>query len=446
MERDSSYLQLASDLRKGSTTPSKFLNQCLERLDAKEPSLKAFVTLARETAIAAAKASDARWAAGKPLSPVDGMPIAIKDIIETADMPTGQGTPRWEGWNTQRDAASVQALREAGAIILGKTTTTEYASMVPFHSTTNPHDAERTPGGSSSGSAASVGAGIVPAALGTQVVASTLRPASFCGCVGFKPSVGSLNRSGSYDHLSQSCTGLLAATPGDAWIVASAIAERVGGDPGFNGLAGPTLPPAPRKPARLAMLQTGGWQKTTSGARDALAGASAKLKSLGVEVNDRTKDPDIEAFEQHIDDALELTFKIFDWEYIWPIGTYAKDKNSGLSDVMRERYNSGAAMSLDDYRTALEQRRSVRRRAAWLGANYDAFVLLGATGAAPVGLDYTGDPAITVLGSLLGGPAISMPLLADEGMPLGLQLIGQMEEDADLLAIAEWIWRNYEAT
>jgi Asp-tRNA(Asn)/Glu-tRNA(Gln) amidotransferase A subunit family amidase len=437
-----SYAREAVEFAGGRSSPSRFLQRCLARLEEREPVLKAFVELARD-ALSAAAASDGRWASGRPLSPVDGMPIGIKDIIETADMPTGQGSPLWTGWRTERDAASVQALRQAGAIILGKTTTTEYATMHPYHSTTNPHDPARTPGGSSSGSAAAVGAGILPAALGTQVVASTLRPASFCGCVGFKPSVGALNRSGSYDHLSQSCTGLLAATPADAWVVASTIAERVGGDPGFDGLRGPILPPDPRKPARLSMLQTGGWERTTPGARSAIAAARRRLASIGVEIVDRDADPAIDRFEDIISDALALTFRIFDWEFRWPLATYAEGDPRGLSDTLRKTLAQGNAMTLEDYRAALARRREIRAEAAEIGARCDAFVLPAATGAAPVGLGYTGDPAVTVVGSLLGGPAISLPLLQDEGLPLGLQLIGRMNEDADLMAVAEWIWRHY---
>ena len=164
------------------------------------------------------------------------MPVSIKDVIETADMPTGQGSPLFEGQETRRDSASVHALREAGAIIIGKTTTTEFAATHPWHRTRNPHDGTRTPGGSSSGSAAAVGSGMVPAGLGTQVVGSILRPSSFCGAIGFKPSVGAINRSGSYDHFSQSCQGAIGATLADTWLVLRAIADRAGGDPGFVGL------------------------------------------------------------------------------------------------------------------------------------------------------------------------------------------------------------------
>ena len=183
------------------------------------------------------------------------MPLGIKDIIETADMPTEQGSPLFVGWRTNRDAASVAALREAGAVILGKVVTTEFAATEP-RGTRNPWDSERTPGGSSSGSAAAVACGIIPAALGTQVVGSILRPASFCGCVGFKPSVGGINRGGSYDYFSQSCTGVLAASLEDAWLVAMNIAARAGGDPGYPGLQGPPEPPPTQRPRAVTVLQT----------------------------------------------------------------------------------------------------------------------------------------------------------------------------------------------
>src|SRR5215470_12823437 len=162
-------------------------------------------------------------------------------------LPTGMGSPLFDGWCSGRDAAAVAALREAGAVILGKTVTTEFATTEP-RGTRNPWDLARTPGGSSSGSAAAVAAGLVSAALGTQVMGSIARPASYCGCVGFKPSVGAINRGGSHDELSQSCMGVLAATLEDAWQVVSEIAARAGGDPGYPGLVGPLRMPAPAKP------------------------------------------------------------------------------------------------------------------------------------------------------------------------------------------------------
>jgi Asp-tRNA(Asn)/Glu-tRNA(Gln) amidotransferase A subunit family amidase len=437
-----SYLSLAERFRAGHTSPAQELEVRLARLDEIEPRLKAFVHVARDKARTEAAASSERWRKGQPLSPIDGMPLAIKDIIETEDMPTGQGSPLWEGTQTRRDSASVMGLRQAGAIILGKTTTTEYAATEPLHTTTNPHDAARTPGGSSSGSAAAVGAGIVPAALGTQVVGSTLRPASYNGCIGFKPTIGALNRSGSYDHLSQSCHGVLGATPADVWIVASTIAERVGGDPGFPGLYGPLMPPAARAPRRLAVFETSGWEKTSAGARESFAAARKRLERLGVALADRRSDPKIEQAEQALLEATPLTFQIFEWELRWPLGAYANRPN-GLTEALRRRLATGMTHTLDDYRAALRRREEVRARYADAAANCDACITLAATGAAPVGLGWTGDPVMNIPASLLGVPALSLPLLQDENLPLGLQLLGRKDEDADLMAVAEWVWQSY---
>src|SRR5438132_11426993 len=263
------YLATTARFANGADTPRDFLERCLADLDAWEPKIGAFVTLGLAAARAAADQSTARWRAGKPHSPIDGMPIGIKDIIETADMPTENGSPLFAGFRSARDGASVAALREAGAVIVGKTVTTEFASTEP-RGTRNPHDLRRTPGGSSSGSAAAVAAGMVSTALGTQVIGSTIRPASYCGCIGFKVSVGALNRGGSYDGLSQSVTGVLAMTVEDAWQVAYEIASRAGGDPGYPGLFGPTDMPAPKLPRRLAFLETAGWAAASEGAKQAM--------------------------------------------------------------------------------------------------------------------------------------------------------------------------------
>src|SRR5690349_17830173 len=208
------FLALHSQFASGAETPRGFLERCLAALDHWESRIGAFVSLNIDGARAAADASTARWRGGRTLSVIDGMPLGIKDIIETIDMPTENGSPLYAGWRSDRDAANVAALREAGAVILGKTVTTEFAAREP-RGTRNPWDVARTPGGSSSGSAAAVATGMVSAALGTQVIGSTIRPASFCGCYGFKPTMGALNRGGSHDNLSQSCTGVLAANLDD---------------------------------------------------------------------------------------------------------------------------------------------------------------------------------------------------------------------------------------
>ena len=440
------YVALARQFRSGETTPRAYLDSCLDAIARLDPAVGAFLVLNIESARSIADESTARWKVGKPLSPIDGMPIGIKDIIETIDMPTGQGSPLWKGTMTRRDSASVHALREAGAIILGKTSTTEFAASEPWPGTKNPHDHSRTPGGSSSGSAAAVGSGMVPAGLGTQVVGSILRPASYCGCVGFKPTVGGLNRGGSYDHLSQSSQGVLAATSADAWLVARAISERAGGDPGKVGLTGEVIFSRRAKPARLAVLETGGWSATSKGARAAFDAAKQKLASAGVTLRARADDQLIEAAERAIADALPITRRINEWECRWPLNSYADIEASKLSSSSQERLRNSSKMTQADYAALITQRDSARAAFALVAANYDAFVTLGATGAAPIGFTSTGSPAMNVAASLLGTPALTLPLLSDEDMPLGLQLMGGADRDAALFETATWVLAAFDRT
>jgi Asp-tRNA(Asn)/Glu-tRNA(Gln) amidotransferase A subunit family amidase len=429
------FFSAAADFRLGKDSPRDFLERCLTRLEAFEPTVGAFVCHETAAARLAADRSAARWRDGRPLSPIDGMPLGIKDIIETADMPTEQGSPLFVGWRTGRDAASVSALREAGAVILGKVVTTEFAATEP-RGTRNPWDRERTPGGSSSGSAAAVACGMVPAALGTQVVGSILRPASFCGCVGFKPSVGGINRGGSYDYFSQSCTGVLAASLEDAWLVAVNIVARAGGDPGYPGLQGPPEPPPAQRPRALAILQTVGWNDAAPEARRAFETATARLADAGIALADRHADPLIEEVEGAIADAAGLTRTINAWEGRWPLNTY-RDRDAGkLSQSALARLAMAEAMTPADYRVAIERRQRNRETHARLAARYDGAITLAAPGAAPVGLGSTGNPVFNVPASMLGIPAVALPLLSADGLPLGLQVAGFNGEDARLFAIA----------
>jgi Asp-tRNA(Asn)/Glu-tRNA(Gln) amidotransferase A subunit family amidase len=414
-------------------TPRAYLERCLETIAALEPKIGAFVALNLDGARAASDRSSARWKAGRPLSPIDGMPVGIKDIIETEDMPTEQGSPIFAGWRTGRDAATVAALREAGAVVVGKTVTTEFAASEP-RGTRNPWDLERTPGGSSSGSAAAVAVGMLPVGLGTQVVGSIVRPASFCGVIGYKPSVGAINRGGSYDGMSQSCDGALAASLEDAWLSLREIAARAGGDPGYPGLSGPRAVPAARKPARLAVLETAGWTVASHAAREALAAAAARLEAAGVELVARGG---IAEAETALGAAMPVTRAINNWEGRWPANVYRH--RPGLSQAMIERLASAEAMSLEDYQRLLAERDRIRAVYAGLEASCDACITLCAPGPAPVGLGSTGDPIFVVPGSLLGVPALGLPLLEEDGLPLGFQVLGFAQKDAAAMAVARWI-------
>jgi Asp-tRNA(Asn)/Glu-tRNA(Gln) amidotransferase A subunit family amidase len=287
-----------------------------------------------------------------------------------------------------------------------------------------------------------VAAGLVPAALGTQVIGSTIRPASYCGCYGFKPTVGAINRGGSYDYLSQSSTGTIAATLAEAWQVAYEIAVRAGGDPGFPGLAGPSAAPKAEKPRKIAFLETAGWAVASRGAKTAIEDALRRLAAAGVEIRTREDDEQVEAVECAIAQARTLSMAINAWESRWPLNAYRARDASKLSGAVLDRLSQAEAMTLDRYRALLRGRAETRARYAELAADVDATISLSAPGAAPVGIGSTGEPACTVHTSYLGIPAISLPLLRDEGLPLGLQVAGFAEGDAAAFAAAAWLERT----
>jgi Asp-tRNA(Asn)/Glu-tRNA(Gln) amidotransferase A subunit family amidase len=433
-----SYLAAAEDFSSGARTPRQFLEESLELLNQWEPRIGAFVCTNLPAARAAAERSTERWRAGKPLSPIDGMPVGIKDIIETVDMPTEMGSPLFAGWRSHKDAASVRALRDAGAVIVGKTVTTEFAASEP-RGTRNPWNVAHTPGGSSSGSAASVAAGVVSAALGTQVIGSTVRPASFCGCVGFKPSVNALNREGSHDYQSQSCTGILAASLQDAWQVAYEIAGRVGGDAGTVGLQGPDRAPAAKKPQTLAVLETAGWDAATASAKARLDECVARLKSAGISIRTRHNDKSVAALEKDLVNAAELSHRCNGFEGQWFFRVMRDRDASKVGLITRQRTEKYDGLTLADYRADLKERARIRAVHAELAATCDACITLAAPGGAPEGPAATGNPEFNVPASLLGVPALSLPLFGDGNMPLGLQVIGYFDRDADTFAISSWL-------
>ncbi|MBV9539204.1 MAG: amidase, partial [Acidisphaera sp.] len=300
-----------------AAAPRDYLDACLQRIEDVEPEIEAFVAHDAAAARRDADRSEARWRDGTPLSPIDGMPVALKDIFETRDMPTGFGSPIFAGWRGGRDSAVAYALREAGAILVGKVVTTEFAGAEPGP-TRNPHDPSRTPGGSSSGSAAAVAAGMVPVAIGSQVGGSILRPASFCGVIGYKPTFGALNRGGISDNFSQNCAGTLSAHLEDAWAVCHEIARRVGGDPGFPAFAGGASPAPPRRPARLAVLRTAGWGTAAGSARAAFDAWLRGLADDGVALAWADDSGLVATLERAVADASEVSAAINDWEKLWP--------------------------------------------------------------------------------------------------------------------------------
>lgn len=431
-----SFAAAKANFADGSDSPTALLDRCIARIEADDGEIGAFVTTNLDGARAAASSADARYKAGAPLSEIDGMPVGIKDIMETADMPTDEGSDLFVGRPTHRDAAAVAALREAGAVVVGKTVTTEFASTHPG-GTRNPWDLERTPGGSSSGSAAGVAAGMMCGALGSQVIGSTVRPAGYCGIYGYKPSAGGINRGGSFDEFSQSCTGIIAASLEETWTMTRAITSRSGGDPGHPGVLGPMNLPAARTPQRVAFLQTDGWANTTDDAKAQLADVRGRLESAGFEIVDRDNDLAVAGVETAIEGAGPLSLTINAWEGRWPLNTYARDMDAEkLSQSARDRLVEAEAMSQEEFQQLLTRREHARTVWATLQSAADVAITLTAPGPAPVGIDWTGDPSFAVPGSLLGIPTMSLPVLQTENLPLGLQLMGFVDEDATLFAHA----------
>jgi Asp-tRNA(Asn)/Glu-tRNA(Gln) amidotransferase A subunit family amidase len=429
--------------RSGDDDPRHYLERCLQVIAAREPVVKAWVVLNERGAREAADASAARWRSNRPLSPIDGMPIGIKDLVETKDMPTQMGCAAYEGNFPKRDSALVRALREAGAIVLGKTVTTELGFLDPGP-TTNPFDPTRTPGGSSSGSGAAVGAGMVPVAIGTQVIASVMRPASFCANWALKPTYGALNR-GERLGFSQSHIGVHAGSPIDMWHVAIQIAQRAGGDPGHPGLFGPLETPAAIRPRRLVVMETEGWPRLDAMSRDAFEGLLQLLRDDGVEIVRRSDSAIVESFERSIECATKLAIDICAFEQRWSLENLVEQHPGKLGPRVSSQLQNGRHITLDDYRQLLRKRDEARRHLTLLAPLGDAVISLSSVGPAPridIAKDSpfpTGDVAFSCPSSVLGAPAVNVPIMSANGMPVGVQLLGQHHTDAEITGIGQWL-------
>lgn len=433
-----SFAEARDRFNDGSDSPRAFLERCLERIAARDGDVKAFVCLNIDGARAAADTASKRYVAGRALSLIDGLPIGLKDIFETEDMPTGFGSPIFEGWRGGRDSPAALGLRQAGAVLLGKVVTTEFAATVTGP-TRNPHDLSRTPGGSSSGSAAAVADGMIPVALGSQVIGSILRPASFCGVIGFKPTLGAINRAAISDIYSQNCLGTLSNTLEDAWAVCHEIASRVGGDPGFMPFQGGPRPAPAQPPQVLAVLETAGWPKADEEAKTAFQGVLSQLSAVGVRLIDRKSSKRVEQLEQTIVDAREISRLICAYEALWPFGELVYRKVPGLSREMQERVSTGQTISADEYVVLLGRRERMRSALGALVGEVDGFVTLSSLGPAPLGLGSSGDAVFNVPFTALGVPALSLPLLKASGMPVGFQLAGFPNRERSLSGIAAFI-------
>lgn len=427
-------MQAATDIREGRITSAELVTDCLKRIDEVDPAVQAWAFLDRDHALRQAEAADEHRRHGRATGPLHGVPVGIKDIFDTGDMPTEFGSPLWSGRTPRRDAAVVARLRSAGAVIIGKTVTTEYAYFNPGK-TRNPHDPERTPGGSSSGSAAAVASFMVPGAIGSQTNGSVIRPAAFCGVVGFKPSHGLIPRTGALllsralDHV-----GVFARDVEDAALLAETIAGFDEEDPDTRSIARPPLAAVaasePPLPPRFAFVRTPAWQHADAATGAAFAELVEALGEAASEVD----------LGQSFARAIELHGIVMAVEMAHNLHRDFEQGGEKLSPVLRQLIERGRGIKAVDYTRALTAQSALNQILESVFDEYDAILTPAAPGEAPRGLESTGNPAFCTMWTYLGVPAVTLPLMQGEnGLPLGVQLVARRGNDARLLRTARWL-------
>ncbi len=414
--------QAAASISSGQLKPSELVDACVARVEAVEGDVRAWVGFEPDKARMAARLADTQSTA----NPLHGIPFGVKDIIETADFPTGYGTPIYHGHHGSRDAACVALLKEAGAVVLGKAVTTELAHFHPGK-TRNPHSTAHTPGGSSSGSAAAVAAGMVPFALGTQTTGSVLRPASYCGVFGFKPSYGDVSRSGVFECVGSFDTvGWFARAPDDIEIVRRALVLRQATAPGE-----PVLSPVDISALRIGLFRSPAWDAAENYTQASVEGAASRLSAAGAKVTDV-------AAPGWFADLAELHRRVAGFEFARAITFERVERGHLLSSKLVDgRCGDGLATSYDSYVSAHEKLAHARAAYAELCADFDLLVTPAAPGEAWPGVGATGDPVFNTAWTALHVPALSAPAFeGPTGLPVGLQLVGRYRRDGDFLDAA----------
>jgi len=426
--------EAAALIRQGECTSEALVEACLERIEESENDVQAWAHLDPEFALAQARERDTHRQSGQPCGPLHGVPVGIKDIFDTEALPTGNGTVLDSGRRPTEDCTVVRLLREAGAVIMGKTVTTELAVLSPGK-TRNPRNLEHTPGGSSSGSAAAVSAGMVPLAVGTQTNGSVIRPAAYCGIFGFKPSRGLISRhrilalSRSLDTV-----GTMARTVTDLALITDALTAYDNHDPdmtlrGRTRLAETAAEEPPVTPA-IGFVKTAVWNQAEESTREAFA---EMAEFLGEGCDEVT-------LPGPFDHAVELHRTIMCADLAKSLAGYYERGKDQLSETLRAMIEEGRKTTAVDYNRAVEWRGVLNAGLEEVFERYDAILTPATTGEAPKGIESTGNPVFCTLWTYCGVPAITMPLMVGpEGLPLGVQLVGRLGDDARLLRTARWL-------
>lgn len=409
-------IEATEQIKAHQLDPQDLLMHSFELANQVEPNLKAFVS--RNSLEDLMKSITP--------GPLSGIPIGIKDIINTKDLPTTNGSPIYANHQPEQDAPIVQKIRLLGGVIFGKTVTTQFAWKTPGP-TVNPHHAEHTPGGSSSGSAAAVAAGIVPLALGTQTVGSVVRPAAFCGVVGFKPSFGAISKEGAHplsyslDHI-----GFFTRSVDDV-----AYAFQLLKDDNLDGSHQARALNSEKSPG-ITLIKTPFDHLMSAEQQDIMESSIQKLEQAGASVSN------IELPEQYWKGVQQMPI-IMAYEAAQIHEKHLKDHQALLCANIIELANQGAEYSQAQYEAALKEQARLRQLVSEVFKNFDALLLAPATGEAPKDLSWTGDPSFCALGSYLGIPAINIPAgKSANGLPLGIQLMGNYQKDEVLLKVAKF--------
>ena len=430
-----SATEAARLIREGVVSSEQYVAACLARVRETDARIEAWAFLDPDHALEQARAADQSRSSGRPIGPLHGVPIGIKDIIDTGDMPTENGSPLHAGRTPSRDAAVVTQLRAAGAVIMGKTVTTEFACGASGK-TRNPHDPAYSPGGSSSGSAAAVAAGMVPLALGSQTGGSTVRPASYCGIYGLKPTRGLVPRRG-MSRVAQTLdtVGLFARSIEDvALLLESCVAYDEGefeASPRASVPYGAVAAEEPPIPPTFGFVKTPYWNRVDADAQEAFAELVERL-------GDRVEEVDLAGA---VEQAWDWHGIIMECEVAVNLAREWDKGRARLSERLRGRIERGRGHAAPGYLEALAQIPRLNEGFAELfEQRYDALLTPAATGVAPAGLASTGDPVFCSLWTLCGVPALSVPLMSGaNGLPLGVQLVGPRHGDGRLLRTARWL-------
>ncbi|HXW41559.1 MAG TPA: amidase [Xanthobacteraceae bacterium] len=415
-----SATEIAAKIAAGEITCEAVTRDCMARIAARDGVVKAFVNFDPELALAQARALDRAPHRG----PLHGVPVGLKDTIDTFDMPTEMGSPLYRGHRPRLDAACVALLRRAGAVILGKTATCEFAGSAPAP-TTNPHNAAHTPGGSSSGSAAAVADFMVPAALGTQTGGSVLRPASFCGVFGYKPTYNTFNKFGVWPAADSIDTlGWLARSIDDIELLTAALRMQ-------------TPQPARRLDAapRIGVWRTDLWDTAQAETKAALADAAAKLGNAGAKVGDVELPDAFTGLHAVARSTINFYERAACMAFAWD---YRRDQ---LSPQMWRYIENGRKISRDDYVAGMRRLDACRALLRAVFDEFDVLLVPCVPGEAPQGLDFTGDPSLQAIWTALHTPTMTLPThRGPHDLPVGIQLVAERYDDDRLFACARWIW------